>query len=320
MTLARNRLRFWIVIGVGLPVLAFLQAWTASALVRATLRSEENQSPFRVHDATSPAPSRAPGDTLPEHDKLDSAPVRVDKRPKPVATPGPQARIHPLRVPRCEGVRVVATSQSSDPLESVAVVQAANEPRGFVRRVGNSVGRRRVAFIGRNPVEWSPAVWLSGTDGLCQAVLFDQPPEPAKPSPAQRLSTPTTLTPNRTSRALDPAIVRGVSTLGAGTFRVERSAVESILERTTELLRSLKIRRARTDGKVVGFELRRVAPGTSLDVLGLKNGDVIQSINGFELTGPAQALQAYARLRAADNIHVKALRNGVPIELEYRIR
>ena len=72
--------------------------------------------------------------------------------------------------------------------------------------------------------------------------------------------------------------------------------------------------------KVVGFELRRVAPGTLLDVLGLKNGDVLQSVNGFELTGPAEALQVYARLRLADNVRVKALRNGVPVELEYRIR
>jgi hypothetical protein len=31
-------------------------------------------------------------------------------------------------------------------------------------------------------------------------------------------------------------------------------------------------------------------------------------------------LQAYVRLKAADDIRIKALRNGASIELEYRIR
>jgi hypothetical protein len=33
MTLVHNRLRFWIVIALGLPVLALFQAWTVAALV-----------------------------------------------------------------------------------------------------------------------------------------------------------------------------------------------------------------------------------------------------------------------------------------------
>jgi general secretion pathway protein C len=119
---------------------------------------------------------------------------------------------------------------------------------------------------------------------------------------------------------LGPALASKVKSLGSGTFLVERPALEAILGQATELLRRVKIRPSKMGEKVVGFELQRVAPGTLLDVLGLKNGDVLQSVNGFELTGPAQALQAYARLRLADNVRVKALRNGVPVELEYQIR
>jgi general secretion pathway protein C len=200
------------------------------------------------------------------------------------------------------------------------VVQGPNEARGFVRRVGNSVGGRRIAFIGRNPREWSPAVWLVGTDGMCQAVLRDELPAPASISAAPRPGPAVSPPSRKAPPVLGPALASKVKNLGSGTFLVERAALETILGRATELLRRVKIRPTKMGEKVVGFELRRVAPGTLLDVLGLKNGDVLQSVNGFELTGPAEALQAYARLRLADNVRVKAMRNGVPVELEYRIR
>jgi general secretion pathway protein C len=80
------------------------------------------------------------------------------------------------------------------------------------------------------------------------------------------------------------------------------------------------MRPRQVDGKVVGFQLRRVPRGTLLDLLGLKSGDELKSINGFALTGPEKALQAYARLRTADAIVVTAVRNGKPLELEYRIQ
>jgi general secretion pathway protein C len=182
------------------------------------------------------------------------------------------------------------------------------------------VGGRRVAFIGRNPREWSPAVWLVGTDGMCQAVLRDDLRPGASISSAPRPSTPASPASRKAPPVLSPALASKVKDLGSGTFLVERSALEAILGQATQLLRRVKIRPSKVGEKVVGFELRRVAPGTLLDVLGLKNGDVLQSVNGFELTGPAEALQAYARLRLADNVRVKALRNGVPVELEYRIR
>lgn len=320
MKLARSRPKLWIVIGTGLPALAFAQAWAANALVPDTFPTGTEGQP-RADDAVTPAATgHALSEPVSEHEPGDLPPMHVRHRPEPVPTPETKARKDPLRVPRCQGVRVVATSQSSDPLESVAMIQAVNEPRGYIRRVGSSVGNRRVAFIGRNPVEWSPTVWLRGTDGLCQAVLFDQPPETAKPTSSQRSSAPPEHVRTPALRTVAPSIASKVANLGDGAFRIDRAAAESIFEQATDFLRSFKLRAARKEGKVVGFELQRVAPGTPLDVLGLRNGDILQSLNGFELTGPAQALQAYVRLKTADEIRVKALRNGAPIELEYRIR
>jgi general secretion pathway protein C len=152
-------------------------------------------------------------------------------------------------------------------------------------------------------------------------LLFDQPATstPAIPSQRAPIQTPAPTRPGR-AVSIPPEIARKIARLGPGTFVIERSAVETILEQATKLLRSVRIRPTQAGGKVVGFQLQRVAQGTLLDVLGLKNGDQIQSVNGFQLSGPAQALEAYARLRVAQNIRIKATRDGKPLELEYRIQ
>ena len=43
-------------------------------------------------------------------------------------------------------------------------------------------------------------------------------------------------------------------------------------------------------------------------------------INGFEMTNPQSALEAYARLMSANQIRVEVIRNGAPTTLELNIK
>jgi general secretion pathway protein C len=311
---------FWIVPAVGLLVAAYLQARGLNAFFRRALTSAP---PAAWPAARAPvAPTlRASGDPILARNPFDSVTGSLAGGPSPSGESRPPPdKVDPLRAPRCNDVRVIITTQSENPLDSTAVVQAQTESRGFVRRVGDEVGDRRVAFIGRNPLEWSPAVWLSDEAGLCQTLLFDQPalagpaappPKPAVRAPAASRASPATL---------PPEIASKIARVGPGSFRIERSAVEAILEEGTAFVRSVRMRPVQANGKVVGFQLHRVRPGTLLEVLGLKDGDQVQSLNGFALDGPARALQAYARLRTADEIRVTGLRGGKPFEIAYRIQ
>jgi hypothetical protein len=69
-----------------------------------------------------------------------------------------------------------------------------------------------------------------------------------------------------------------------------------------------------------GVRLGRVTPGTLPDLLGLKTGDEIITLNGFRIAEPQQALQAYARLPYVDAWIAAIQRDGVQKELRYALR
>jgi general secretion pathway protein C len=72
-------------------------------------------------------------------------------------------------------------------------------------------------------------------------------------------------------------------------------------------------------GKVVGIRLFGVKGGM-LGALGFENGDSIRAVNGFDVTTPEKALEAYARLRSASRVRVELTRRGRPMTIDYLIR
>ena len=53
--------------------------------------------------------------------------------------------------------------------------------------------------------------------------------------------------------------------------------------------------------------------------LALKNGDRLETINGFPLGSPETALQAYARLSTAQHLDVRLTRAGRPLDIAVSI-
>jgi len=71
--------------------------------------------------------------------------------------------------------------------------------------------------------------------------------------------------------------------------------------------------------KVVGLRLSGIRPGSLLSVLGLQNGDRLESINGFRVASPAQALDAYVHLRTAPQLRVQLRRLEAAVVLNLNI-
>lgn len=89
----------------------------------------------------------------------------------------------PLSWPPCEGVQVLIVSESKDPTWSLTTLRETGQTRGRLRRVGDDVAGKQVAFIGYNPKRQAPAVWLEGRGTSCQSMLFYEPPQIAQPAP-----------------------------------------------------------------------------------------------------------------------------------------
>lgn len=217
----------------------------------------------------------------------------------------------PYAAPECTDARVLIITAADDPDWSLAVMSEGPKGETLLRRAGDSLGTWQVWHIG-----WD-RVWLHGTGALCQARMFTEkaaPARAAKPAPAVR----------KTKRGGPPKVPKDIADkiqkVSDTEFNVDRAVVDQILENQGALMRSARIVPEKKDGKILGIRLLRVRPDTLLGTLGLQDGDRLEKINGFDMTSPEKALEAYARLRTASNLSVSITRKGKPMTIDFNIR
>jgi general secretion pathway protein C len=307
-------------------IAAFFQASGANQLVGAAFVAAAPSAAPEQASRRSRVPAtieHRDGEPILKRNAFDSVtgPLDPSAQAIPVPTAGQLEVTDPLAAAPCDGVSVFIVTESHDPLWSVAALQGPGEPRPRMRRAGDDVGGRKIEFIGYNPRERSPSVWLSNANVLCQSLLFRiQPPPGAAPAPA---APPTEAPPPPTSRGpstVPPDIASKIQKISDTEFHVDRSVVDKILENQADLMRSARIVPEQKDGKVVGVRMFGIRPDTLLGTLGLQNGDRLETINGFNMASPEKALEAYARLRTAGNLNVKVTRRGAPMSIDYRIK
>jgi hypothetical protein len=68
-----------------------------------------------------------------------------------------------------------------------------------------------------------------------------------------------------------------------------------------------------------GFKVGRVGCGSLLHQIGFRSGDVILSVNGFEIQSYREAVTAFLQLRQKDVLWVDVDRKGDPIRLDYHL-
>jgi general secretion pathway protein C len=115
-------------------------------------------------------------------------------------------------------------------------------------------------------------------------------------------------------------IKKGIERIGPREFNVDRGVIDKILENQALLMRQVRIEPEEGSGKVVGLKVLGVKPDSLLGVLGMENGDRLERINGFDITSPQSALEAYGRLPAANHLRVLLNRKGSEVNVDYDIR
>ncbi len=315
------------VVLVLVAIAAYFQAAGATQLIGSAIGAapSSSASPIIAPPYKLAVPTREPKSGLPiiERNPFDSVtgPLNAVPPPDPELTPTPLDLSDPLSSPACDGIQVLIVTESTDPTWSVAALQGPGEPHPRMRRVGDEVGGKKVAFIGFNPRENTPAVWIEGGNALCQAMLFRT--QPAVPAVAAAAPPPTPAPePPRPggAPALPADIASKIQKVSDTEFNIDRSVVDKILENQAELMRSARIVPEQKDGKVVGVRMFGIRPDTLLGTLGLQNGDRLETINGFNMASPEKALEAYARLRTASALNVKVNRRGSPVSIDFHIK
>jgi general secretion pathway protein C len=138
--------------------------------------------------------------------------------------------------------------------------------------------------------------------------------EPPAPAGAQKVAAKAD-TPEKTEDSSD-----GIVKTGDNRFGVPRSTVDNALNNLSQLATEARVVPAFEGGKPVGFKLFSIKPGSLYSKIGLQNGDVINRINGYEMSSPEKGLEVYQKLKDSANITVDIKRRGKGMTLDYTIQ
>lgn len=102
-------------------------------------------------------------------------------------------------------------------------------------------------------------------------------------------------------------------------FSLPRTDVNNYIKNLPELLQQARAEPNMVNGKLDGYLMKDIMPGSIYEKLGLKVGDVIKSVNGEVLDSPTKGMEMYQALRNSNKISIEVDRNGTKETLTYNI-
>jgi len=288
------------------------------------------QDPAALDTSSKPLPNATPT-FLRKRDPVillrrnifDSARGDLTAEPLPESTDGavgqPIADWDPSKpAPTCTGrLRLVGSVMSPGyPEWSFAAIAGTNDGKTLLYREGSSIDGSLVLAVQPS------SVVVTHSGGPCRLLMFGEEegstarmPAPSAP-PAPAASSP--LDP-RSAGLNDAELDQGIEKISDTKFKIQRNLVDKALANQGSLMKAARVIPHEENGRVVGVKLYGIRRNSLLGRLGVRNGDMLRTINGFDMTSPDTALEAYSRLRTADKLVLAIKRQNNEMNLEYNI-
>ncbi|MDD2539819.1 MAG: type II secretion system protein GspC [Desulfuromonadaceae bacterium] len=136
------------------------------------------------------------------------------------------------------------------------------------------------------------------------------PPPSSSPAPAPA--------PAAASGTAQPGVA--VANMGSGNYVIDQRALNAALDNPAQAMSDARLLPSQKDGKVEGFRASEVKPNGVFGMLGIKNGDILVSLNDFPMDSPDKALQSFIALKGQNHLKLDVIRDGQPQTLNYDIR
>lgn len=188
---------------------------------------------------------------------------------------------------------------TGDPDRSYAVIENTQTRQQNLYRVGDSVQNATLKMILRSEV----VLTHNGRDEKLAMEKIQQ----GKTRPQRRTG--------RSSIAPRPGGIR--------TQRVSlrRSMINDAMQDVSKLMTEIKISpHIGEDGQPSGLAVSNIKPNSIFRRMGLRNGDVLKSVDGQDIRSVDDALRLYESMKSADSISVQIQRRGRDRNIEYNIR
>ncbi len=107
---------------------------------------------------------------------------------------------------------------------------------------------------------------------------------------------------------------------GDNRWVISQEAVLNALDDMGSVLTSARLTPRVRGGVVEGFLVTEIKPRGIMDAVGLKNGDILKRVNGYEMTSPERAIQVLTALKGETSFELDIIRNGRPESFHYEVR
>jgi general secretion pathway protein C len=115
---------------------------------------------------------------------------------------------------------------------------------------------------------------------------------------------------------LSAGLCAAIKKKDAAHATIAAAAVGTALANVQALSQTLRLVPEASEGKVVGYRISAIRPGSLAACLGFKNGDVITAVNGIDITNPDTVMQNYLAVLATGVVRFSLLRKNRPFVLE----
>jgi len=201
-------------------------------------------------------------------------------------------------------LKLWGTAVAHVPQESIAIIEDQAARRQMLYHVGDSI--LETATLAR--VEWDRVVLNRNGEVEVLELSSARASGPAAPAAAG---------------GGGPGAATGgdrIRKTGDNKYLIDRRELEQTVANINEVFTQARAVPFFEDGKTVGFRVFAIKPGSVFEKIGLKNGDVVQRVNGVELTDPTKAVSLFTELQNEGHIAVDLQRDKQTKSFAYDIR
>ncbi|HMO02612.1 MAG TPA: type II secretion system protein N [Oligoflexia bacterium] len=112
----------------------------------------------------------------------------------------------------------------------------------------------------------------------------------------------------------------GVASVGENQFFIAEAELDKALENLPLLLTQARAVPYFKDGRAVGLRLFAIRSDSLFERIGLRNGDILKTINGNSMGDITQAIKLFEKLKEEKNLALILERNNEEKEFRYQIR
>lgn len=294
---------FWLTHVLLVTLAAAFGADIAKSYISAKLATPITSKPTQTRSAPSRQTRAAFADyqVIAMRNIFNANPPSNNEKPEQSLRPAPEPT-----TPTQLQLKLAGTVAGANNQRYAIIEDLSNRGVQSVHQVGDMI---QSAFI----VEIRPTCVVLDKDGQPELLCFEY--DNNRTAVARR--RPSASAPPRPQTDDDDS---GIVRVDAATWRVSRELVLEHLTDIAALSRQARVKPYIVQGEQRGFRLTRLQRGSLLHKIGLQNGDVLQKVNGLNITSPEEALRGFTQLRNESTVRLELLRRNQSTTLTYELR